>query len=366
MNYTFNNNMNHHRRKLILVGTAAILCATSMTGCSLKKDKPVDEPSINIIESTPAAETTLPPETTAPKKENMAIVKEKLKPRTSPSIQSPELETEMNAGDEIQIIRIETLNGVQWAYSKMGWIQADLLDLTNVSLTIGSTGTPANPAATEATAATAGTTPESNANNTSTSTTGAKDGVVIASELNVRNQPGTASNVVGSLPYGSRVAISETKDGWGKISNGWISLQHVYLDGTTGNNACKGLITGSGLNVRSGPGTNYGSVATLNKNDRVNVLFRIKIGDYNWGCIDKGWIRMDYVYVDGTEGNNSGDGLIIGDGLNIRSGPGTNYGVVGSYSRNNTVKIYAQFTIGDYNWGCTDKGWIRMDYVQMG
>lgn len=368
MIYPFNNHSARQFHKALIFGSVTILCVTSLTGCFGKKEPASTEPSINIVE--PVTETTeaATTETTAPKKENMAVVKEQLKPRSSPSLQSNELDAQLNAGDEIQILRIETVNGAQWAYSKQGWIPAELLDLSNVSLTIGGTSTPANPSSTEATAQTEGT-PEANANATpGTAATGTgKMGIVIASDLNVRSDANTsANNIVGSLKYGERVTIQESKNGWGKINNGWISLQHVYMDGTKGNNACKGLVTGSGLNVRSGPGTNYGSVATLNKYDRVDILFSMKLGNYTWGCISNGWIRMDYVYVDGAEGNDGGNGVIIGDTLNIRSGPGTKYGTVGAYTSGTTVKIYAQFTIGEYNWGCTDKGWIRMDYVQMG
>lgn len=363
MNHPFNNNTNKLKR-LLVVGGIVVLCAATMTGCFGKKDTNT-QPSLNLEESTPPETTTQPtvPPTTAPKKENMAVVKEQLKPRSSPSLQSNELETELNVGDEVQILRIETLNGTQWAYSKHGWILVEQLDISNVSLEIGSISTPANPDATEPTAAT---TPESNANNNTTTKPGTtKMGIVTGNGLNIRKESNTTSEVVGTLAYGTRVTVTEVKNGWGKIDKGWISLQYVYMDGDTSNSACKGIVTGSGLNVRSGPGTNYGGVATLNKNDRVNILFRIKVGDYTWGCISSGWIRLDYVYIDGTEGPGSGTGYITGSGVNVRGGPGTKYDVVGSYAKDTEVKILAQFTFGDYNWGCTNKGWVRMDFVSM-
>lgn len=365
MNNPFNNNTNRMKRLLVVSGIV-VLCAATMTGCFGKKDSE-NQPSLNLEETTPTETTTEPtvPPTTAPKKENMAVVKEQLKPRSSPSLQSNELDTELNAGDEVQILRIETLNGTRWAYSKHGWILVDQLDISNVSLEIGSISTPNNPGATEPTPA--ATTPESNANNngTTTNNANAKMGIVTGNGLNIRKESNTTSEVVGTLTYGTRVTVNEVKNGWGKIDKGWISLQYVYMDGDKSNSACNGIVTGGGLNVRSGPGTNYGSVATLNKNDRVNILFRIKVGDYTWGCISSGWIRLDYVYIDGTEGPGKGTGTITGDAVNIRSGPGTKYGSVGSYNSGNEVNILAQFTFGDYNWGCTNKGWVRMDFVSM-
>lgn len=190
-------------------------------------------------------------------------------------------------------------------------------------------------------------------------------GVVIANELNIRKEASTNGERVGSYKYGDRVTLLETKNGWGRTNKGWVSLQYIYQDGTSGTNSCKGVITGNQLNVRSGPGTDYDRVNTLNYGKRVTVLERIKIGNTTWGCIDGGWISMDYVYVDGTTGEGSGTGTVTGDGVNIRSGPGTGFDAVGSLNKGNTVKIHAQLKVGDMTWGCTDKGWVSMKYVDM-
>lgn len=369
-----------YARKLLIVGSTAVLCAACFTGCSNKNTPASTEPSINIIESTTPTVTT--PPTTEAKRENVAVVKEQLNVRTSPSVES-NIINQLDAGEEVEVLRVEPVNGVEWAYVKQGWIPTDLLDMSNVTITTtANAATPANPDATEPPATTAPPpteAPEAAAGNyngnttTGNNTTGnnntanvGKMGVVIASELNIRDKATTdGSKVVGGLKYGDRVTILESKDGWGKIDKGWISLDHVYQDGATGKNACKGIITASGLNIRSGPGTNYDSVASLNKYDRVNILNRLTIGDYTWGCTDKGWVRMDYVYVDGTATDEAVNGTIIADALTIRNGPGTKYESIGAYANGTDVTILVQFTIGDYTWGCTDKGWVRMDYVQL-
>lgn len=376
MNIPFDRN-HPYARKLLIVGSTAVLCAACFAGCTGKTPE-ATEPSINIIDSTTPIVTTAPP-TTEAKRENVAVVKEQLNVRTSPSVES-NIINQLDAGEEVEVLRVEPVNGVEWAYVKQGWIPTELLDMTNVTITsTANAATPANPDATEPPATTAPPpteAPEAQAGNynSNTNTTGGdknnntangKMGVVIASELNIRDKAGTDGKVVGGLKYGDRVTISESKDGWGKIDKGWISLEHVYQDGETGKNGCKGIVTGGGLNIRSGPGTNYDSVATLNKFDRVVVLNRLTLGDYTWGCTDKGWVRMDYVYVDGTSTNEAASGTITGDALNIRSGPGTKYESVGAYSSGTQVNILAQFEIGEYTWGCTDKGWIRMDYVEL-
>ena len=122
----------------------------------------------------------------------------------------------------------------------------------------------------------------------------------------------------------------------------------------------------NGLNVRSGPGTDYGAVATYNTGSRVEILEQITIGKSTWGCTSKGWISMGYVYVDGTEGEGAGSGTITGDTVNVRSGPGTGYGVVTTLKQGDEVKILAQFDVDGTKWGCIKNGWVCMDYVGVG
>ena len=147
-------------------------------------------------------------------------------------------------------------------------------------------------------------------------------------------------------------------------------MEYVYEDGTTGKNGCKGVVTGDGLNIRSGPGTNYDGVGSYNRGTRVNILERIQIGDSWWGCTDKGWISLGYVYIDGTEGDGAGFGTVSGDTVYVRSGPGTNYDALGSLNAGTNVDILFQIDMGEMTWGCVKYGngygWISMTYVGMG
>ena len=236
-------------------------------------------------------------------------------------------------GDSVTIL--ETKNG--WGRTDKGWISMQYVSTSS----------------------------DTTNNDTTTTTTNGTKAVVTVNELNIRDEASTSGNRVGSYTYGARITVLETKNGWGRTDKGWVSLSYVYQDGTSGNNSCKGIVTGTQLNVRSGPGTGYDKVKSLNYGARVTVLERIKIDGTTWGCIDGGWISMDYIYVDGTTGTGSGTGTVTGEGLNIRSGPGTGFGSVGSLSKGETIKIYAQFKIDDMTWGCTDKGWVSMSYVDM-
>ena len=241
-------------------------------------------------------------------------------------------------GDKVTVL--ETSNG--WGRTDKGWIS---LNYVSFGTTTGTT---------------AGTTTGT------TTTTGGTKGVVTATQLNIRESAATTAAQKGSYSYGDRITILETSNGWGRTDKGWVSLNYVYQDGTTGTKTAKGLVTGTTLNVRSGPGTKYDSVKSYGNLTRVNILEQIKIGNTTWGCTKDGWISLDYVYIDGTTGDGAGTGTVSGSNVNIRSGPGTNYDVVGSYSQGDSVEIYAQFTINNTVWGCTNKGWVSMDYVEVG
>ena len=52
-------------------------------------------------------------------------------------------------------------------------------------------------------------------------------------------------------------------------------------------------------------------------------------------------------------------------GLNIRSGAGSDYSVVGHYYNGDRVEILETKTVGSTVWGKTDKGWVSMDYVKL-
>lgn len=247
-------------------------------------------------------------------------------------------------GDTVTVL--ETKDG--WGRTSKGWISMQYVKTEN--------GTDTN---------TNGNQNTQEKDNT-TNTTDGTAYFITASELNIRSTASTNGNINGQYKAGDRIVISEIKDGWGKTDKGWISMTYAYKAGTKGNNGCNGVVIGDTLNVRSGPGTGYNGVGSFNYGTRVNILQRITIGNTTWGCTEKGWISMDYVYVDGTQGEKSGDGTIIGDQLNIRSGPGTGYGSVGSLKKGDTVKILEQIKVGDMTWGCIDKGWISMDYVTMG
>lgn len=386
MNYPFKKDHSHNFRRILTLAMVFVLMTTVLTGCFKKAPAPTEEPTDDVPslvepETAPSTVPTDPPETepeeTEPEQNNLAIVKEQLNVRISPS-NSANVTNQVDAGETVEVLRVETVNGVKWAYiiatadsNVKGWVSVDLLDMSNVTAPLNNNSTPAggNEQPTEATAPV-----ESNSNLGGNGTMG----IVTGSELNIRSEPSKNADRVGSLNYGDRVTIQERKDGWGRISKGWIYLDYVYIDGNNGKNTCTGTVSATQLIVRSGPGTNYDQVNTLNNGARVEVLEQVTVGNRVWGCIQGGWICMDYVSA--TSGNNLsgqtqsagnsnttglGTATVTGNGLNIRNGAGTNYDIVGSLKQGETVTILEKTDVDGRTWGKTSQGWICMDYAKM-
>ena len=179
-------------------------------------------------------------------------------------------------GDKVTVL--ETSNG--WGRTDKGWIS---LNYVSFGTTTGATNT--------------GNTGNTGTTTGTTTTTGGTKGVVTATQLNIRESAATTAAQKGSYSYGDRITILETSNGWGRTDKGWVSLNYVYQDGTTGTKTAKGLVTGTTLNVRSGPGTNYDVVGSYSQGDSVEIYAQFTINNTVWGCTNKGWVSMDYVEV---------------------------------------------------------------------
>lgn len=402
MNYPFNKKKSPSR--FLRLALVLALVVAMLSGCSLLPSSQNNEtlPSEEATEDTPNIVVTDPPTeapteaptqapTTAPK-ENIAIVKEQLNMRNSPSTGS-RIVTELDAGDEVEVLRVEPIGTVTWAYvsseslNVMGWIVTDMLDMSNVNMTTGGTSTPGsseNPTGTTTPVPTTSpevTTPTVDSiTGTGTTTTPAngKYGVVTASELNIRSSASQTADRVGGYKYGDRITVLESSNGWGRTDKGWISLSYVYMDGDVGPNAAYGTVTAGELNVRSGPGTTYDRVKALSRNDRVQVLQQITVGGTTWGYVSGGWVSMDYISMDGgnntgntntgntgSTGTGTGTGTVTGTAVNVRAGAGQSYQTVGSKTMGDVVTIYETVTAEGYTWGRIDTGWICMNYVRM-
>lgn len=124
--------------------------------------------------------------------------------------------------------------------------------------------------------------------------------VKVSDYLRVRRGAGTSYAIVGYLSNGTKITVLEQKTvgntTWGKISEGWISLDYVTLD-TASAEPQKNIktVTADCLRIRSNAGTSNTIVGYLYAGAKVEILETKTVGGTQWGRVAKGWISMDYI-----------------------------------------------------------------------
>lgn len=197
-------------------------------------------------------------------------------------------------------------------------------------------------------------------------------GVVTASALNVRVNPNTSSNVIGTLSYNTKVNILEINNGWYKInynnSLAWISSDYIKLDNSkpiVSNNKL-GTVIATSLNVRSGNSTTHNIIGSLHKGKEVEILetsngwHKIKFNN------STAYVSADYISIAGDRPNRGDEdtstptpnpspnvtiGIVNSSGLNFRKAPNTSSEIMSVIPYNTQVEI-----TGDNN------GWYQIKY----
>ena len=169
--------------------------------------------------------------------------------------------------------------------------------------------------------------------------------------------------------------------------------QNIILNNNSGNQnpdnslsktTEKGTIKVSdSLNVRSGAGTSYSVIGSLKNGTSVEIVgtsgnwYKIKYGN------DYGYVSKDYVTLNSSSNSNTGNtsnsgstnntpatsttkGTVkVSDSLNVRSGVGTSYSVVGSLKNGTSVEIVE--TSGNWykiKYG-NGYGYVSKDYITL-
>jgi len=170
------------------------------------------------------------------------------------------------------------------------------------------------------------------------------DGIT-STQVNVRTEPSTASNVLGIIPPDMRVEIvgKDPGENWWQIlypqgadpeGKGWVTAQYITTvakpevptigggDGADPNNDNLAIIQEK-INIRSGPGTGFNSIGTLNPQDAVNLTGKDANGTWlqiefpeGAGPEGKGWVNAAFVQAIGVENLSivTDTGVIVGTG----------------------------------------------------
>ena len=192
---------------------------------------------------------------------------------------------------------------------------------------------------------------------------------VTASSLNFRSGPSTSHSIIGSLQKGQQVEYISESGSWAKVKyngvTGYVHGDYLTKSTSTGISTSQGTTqyvnSTSGLNVRSGAGTTYSKLGTLEYKEKVTVLSTSN----GWAKINyngqTGYVSSSYLQTivpGGTtsENNNSSTTTTVKyvnatSGLNVRSGAGTSYSKIGSLDYKEKVTVLS-----------TSNGWAKINY----
>ena len=150
---------------------------------------------------------------------------------------------------------------------------------------------------------------------------------VTSDQINVRLEPSTASPVLGIIPLNTTVEIVGKDPGgnWWQIiyahpqgidGKGWVTAQYITTAATPDVPTIGGAeanpnngniaVVQEQINVRSGPGTDFNSLGTLNPQDVVNLTGKDPNGawlqiEFPAGPEGRGWVNAAFVQGQGVE-----------------------------------------------------------------
>lgn len=186
---------------------------------------------------------------------------------------------------------------------------------------------------------------------------------ITASALYMRTEPSTTSSAITCLPRGTVVLVTDTgSDGWYKVicqgSEGYMCAD--YLDFTAEADAAfgTGTVTGSNVNIRSGPSTDDTILSSRNTGDTLEVTGVSGA----WYKVDldgsAAYIRSDYLSLGSGSGTSSAasdstgrTGVINGTYVRLRSGPSTSHAILGTYQPGTTMTVTGE-----------DGDWYKVSY----
>lgn len=232
-----------------------------------------------------------------------------------------------------------------------------------------------------------------------------KGKITASPRLNIRTGAGTNYPIIGKANYSDVVELLEEGNGWYKVklSNGtigWGSSEYIEKTNQDSNGSSnikqpstpvqgkRGKITASPrLNIRSGAGTNYSIVGKVNYSEVVDLLeisgawYKVKLSN---GTV--GWGSSEYIIEttgqqpdnnNGSSNNNnqkpeqpstSLEGkrgkITASPSLNIRSGAGSSYSVIGKSNYSDVVDLIEKSN-GWYKVKLSNGivGWGSGDYI---
>ena len=213
---------------------------------------------------------------------------------------------------------------------------------------------------------------------TASNVTATRDVVSATSDVNLRSGPGTGYSVVTTVSAGTTLQRTGTINGWSRVTYNGSEVYVINTYITTAGTSSAGSSTagdssvnsGSGtltvtadVNVRTGPTTDDSIIGVAKKGEQLTVTG--VTSDSKWYRVayngQQGYVNRKLVSVSNfslTSGTTNSDSTAststatVKQLANIRSGPGTGYGILGQASAGTTLTVL----------GHTDSNWYKVSF----
>ncbi len=217
----------------------------------------------------------------------------------------------------------------------------------------------------------------------------AQSAATVTSALNLRSGPSTNDSIIAVMPAGASITITGDSSGGfypvtyngtsGWAHSDWVSSGGSSGSGVTASDTGTAYVIDGSLNLRSGPSTGNSVITVMPNGAKVSLTGQSSGGflsvTYNG---TGGWAFADYLSTSGgNSGSDSGTSTgstDVGDTviatmrtttrLNMRSGPGTSYGIITTLVNGATVEVMGDPQNGFYpvRYG-GNKGWMHGDWL---
>ena len=179
----------------------------------------------------------------------------------------------VSSGDTLHVLQIVNINGTEWASTDRGWIYAEHVQTPVQSI-------PQAPIY------------------------DGTNAMVIAASSDVHVSPDPSSSTRGTLTSGDRITISQithyASTAMVYVGNGWVKLYDILYDGCTKSGVIPCIVTYDGMNVRSGPSTNYASVGKASAGTQILVrgIMNSDMKGKPWAVTNENkWYFLEYLQL---------------------------------------------------------------------
>jgi len=220
------------------------------------------------------------------------------------------------------------------------------------------------------------------------------ENVITTGSVNLRSGAGLSFSILAVIPKGTALSYTETpvKDdrgvAWYKVTysgkTGWVSSKYAKSgssSSSSSSSSASGKVTTTGsVNLRSGAGLSYASLAIIKKGTSLSYDATSKdergVTWYHVSYNGKtGWVSSKYAKSGGSSSSSSSSrsGKVITTGsVNIRAGAGLNYKSIGNMGKGKTATYLGETKkdgrgVAWYKIKYNGKtGWVSSKYSKLG